>query len=586
LVGAVVFTLFALRARASAVRVRQVVALGVGVGVALTVMVSGSQLWATFADHDVRTKTRVWLWSLELIGDFPWFGVGRGAFETAFLPYRHLLGRDWGTVFAHPETLPLEWAAEWGIPLTLLVLAAFARFFWRGPLRCARRDAVAAGLVSGLVALGLQNLVDFSLEIFAVGALAATAFAAADDGRGGSPARRRRAVLPLVALVVAATITALASGATPVQIERHRLAREAGESLRGPAGARPALAADVRRAVLAHPADAYPFLIGALVAEQGGKNPLPWLGQALARSPYDGQAHLALARVLARHGAKAQALLHARSAALYDVLLRDQAFAQAARSITTRTEIVEAFPRGLPGSELVSQLCPKLAGVLRVECAREARERAPGGATNLALSGDLLDAWEASAPPCTPPKAADCSAEVARLLDELHGSDPNADWQIAVLRARWLAQSGNPREATKLLGARCPTGTSGVPCWDRALTYAERSSDARAVEGIAERYTATHCAEAAGCALSHERLATTYAALGAPGHALSELNAAIREEPTAERWLRAAELAVRSEATHSARRALDHAKRVGALSEDQRKRADALEATFLNDFAR
>ena len=579
--GAILFAVLAVRLRVPDGRVRQVLLLGTGASLALTLVIGGSRLWTTLADHDVRMKTSVWRWSLDLVRDFAWFGAGRGSFETAFQPYRRLLGRDWGSVVAHAETLPLEWAAEWGVPLTLVALAMFALLFWRGPLRLARRDAVAAGLVAGLAALFVQNLVDFSLELFAVGALASAAFAGAHDSRDGSPTRRLRAVLPFAGLVAVAIVTVLACRAAPVQVDRRHLAAEARASLRGPASAVSALTAHVRRAVLAHPADSYPYLLGALIAERGHENPLPWLGQALARSPFDGQTHLALARALAARGARAQAVLHARYAAVDDVLLRDQALAEAARSIKTTRELVEAFPRGLPGDDLVGDLCRRLAGVLRVECSREARQRSRGPATSLALGNDLLDAWEASAPPCTPALAPSCASEVDALLGELRANQPNADWQVVVLRSRWLAQRGDLREAAKLLGAACPVSRLGSACWDRALAYAERSRDVRTVEGIAERYTASHCADAAGCAVSHERLAAVFAALGADGHALSQLNAAIREESTTERLLRSAELAVRAEAVHSARRALDQVTRSGALSEDQRRRADALEASLL-----
>src|SRR5262249_20949203 len=43
---------------------------------------------ASLASLDFNRKLAGWLWSLPMIREHAWVGVGRGAFETAFPPYR------------------------------------------------------------------------------------------------------------------------------------------------------------------------------------------------------------------------------------------------------------------------------------------------------------------------------------------------------------------------------------------------------------------------------------------------------------------------------------------------------------------
>jgi hypothetical protein len=549
-----------------------------GLGAALTMLLGGARLWEALADRDVRTKTSVWYWSLDLIRDYPWFGAGRGAFETAFQPYRRLLGRDWTTVFAHAENLPLEWAADWGVPVALVALGAC---LWcaRPAFKAARHDPGAAGFVAGLVALVVQNLADFSLELFAVAVAAGVAFSGAEAGERAIAGRSRRPVLPLVGLVLLTATYVVMQGFQPVQIVRQSLARAADASRDRASLA--ALERRVRAAVLEHPGDAYAPLIGGLVAERQGKSPFKWLGRALERSPYDGRAHLALGGALARRGARTQALLEVRLAAVYDSTLRDAALAQAASWVSSRADLLAVFPEGMPGADLLAGLCGLVRDDLPVECARLVLQRTPTDSARTALAGYLLDAWEAHSSPCAPSRAVDCSAEVRSLLDALHAERDGSGWAVGLLRARYLALERQPREAAQVLLARCPADRHIAGCWDRALAFAAESRDLSVVRAVSERYAASHCSEAVACAQAHDTLAQTYSALGAWGHALAELNFALRDEPTTERWLWSAEVALRSGAARTAERTLDRVEHAGTLTEQQRQRVDALRAQLL-----
>ena len=140
---------------AAAVMLSLVVALAVG----------GARLPATLSDLDMQAKVSVWRWSLDMIRDFPVFGVGRGAFETAFEPYRRLLGHEVTMVFPYAENFLLQWVADWGVAVAVVAFAAAVALVWR-PLAGAVHEPLASALATGLGAILLQNLVDLGLEIF------------------------------------------------------------------------------------------------------------------------------------------------------------------------------------------------------------------------------------------------------------------------------------------------------------------------------------------------------------------------------------------------------------------------------------
>jgi hypothetical protein len=324
-------------------------------------------------------------------------------------------------------------------------------------------------------------------------------------------------------------------------------------------------------------------LLQALFVDRTPAASLKWLGHALERSPYEGSAHLALARLLAANGARQQALIHVRYASLYDVNLRDRALAEASRWAKTPDDLQAAFPRGLPGNELLGQLCRLLTGSLRVDCSREMAARAGTDESRRALASDLLDAWETTATPCAAERVPACASELATLLAQLHADDPKSDWPAGILRARQLMLDGKPREATELLLRRCPTSSESAPCWERALTLAAATHDVGLLSQVGERYAASHCAAPSSCAAAHDALATTFSSLQAWGSALAQLNLAIREDPSVDRWLGTAELALHAGAAHSAALALGRAQHSGSLTETQQARFDKLHAQLLDD---
>jgi len=105
--------------------------------------------------------------TLRMIADHPWLGTGQGTFAYAFPAYRSPSASLWGFWTMAHNTL-LEIAAEMGLPIAVLVTAAWIAIFAvliRGAL-VRRRGALVpvAALAVALLAV-LHSLIDFTLQI-------------------------------------------------------------------------------------------------------------------------------------------------------------------------------------------------------------------------------------------------------------------------------------------------------------------------------------------------------------------------------------------------------------------------------------
>ncbi|HTQ06387.1 MAG TPA: O-antigen ligase family protein [Polyangiaceae bacterium] len=541
---------------------------------ALAVAGAGARTWEIIGNADLGAKARVWVWALPLVRDFPWFGVGRGAFETAFLPYRQPIAKNYTTVYAQAENFPLQWVTDWGVPIGLGALVAFA-VLGVGPLKRARRNPLAAGLVAGLAALFLQNLADLALELFAVGAAALVALAGADDAVDEPTKRSIYPALPGAIAVAVWAVIVCVTGAHPVQVDRRAVA--ARYAALGPSRAAAPefdelLAGLMRR----HPGEAYFPLMGGAEAMRTGRDPLPWLGRAVERSPLDGQAHLLLADALAARGARLQSLLHSRLAALYDGLLRERALAQIASRVKSLSDLDDAFPRDLPGNDLLADVCDKLEPALVIGCWREANARGKTDEVGLGLAAALLRAGESGTEPCAGAARERCEDEAVALLDRLQTSGASAA-KVAEVRARLLSSKGDEAHAAKLLAASCASRADAVTCYGNAFELALRSRDPLTLGEISDRFAAVVCSEPNRCADVHERTGRAYLELSAPGLALRQFTSAVEANPNADRWLLAAEAAAKAGALATARRALEQAKREPEPAPQQAERITAIE---------
>jgi O-antigen ligase len=102
-----------------------------------------------------------------MIGDHPWLGTGQGTFAYGFPSYRRSDASIF-TVWDMAHNTLLEIAAEMGLPIAALVVAAWLAIFAtliRGVLVRRRGILVpAAALAVGLLA-ALHSLIDFTLQI-------------------------------------------------------------------------------------------------------------------------------------------------------------------------------------------------------------------------------------------------------------------------------------------------------------------------------------------------------------------------------------------------------------------------------------
>lgn len=107
-------------------------------------------------------------WAIvRMIEDFPALGTGLGTFQWSFTAYRTAQISAWG-IWDKAHNIPLEIAAEGGLPLAIVVIAAWlvimALLGW-SIVRAARPlPLVIAAFSAALIAL-LHSLVDFSLQI-------------------------------------------------------------------------------------------------------------------------------------------------------------------------------------------------------------------------------------------------------------------------------------------------------------------------------------------------------------------------------------------------------------------------------------
>jgi tetratricopeptide (TPR) repeat protein len=263
-----------------------------------------------------RGKVDLWPMMAEAARAFPVLGMGRGAFEAAFPRYQTEPNPN---TLTHPENAVLQLAAEFGAPglvLLGLLVWGFARL-----LRLKGLGRAELAVLAGVMALGLHNLFDFSLELpaCAVAALVALATVARPEERESSAAPtwtwRLSATrgLSLSMGLAGLALVALVPG-------RHTMGA-AEEELAALVRARPPLAevrARARSLIDRHPAD---YLLYSLVASAyaaGGKaasaEALAFVNRALYLRPMDAASHRIAARALLALGHRGQGFLEYRLA--------------------------------------------------------------------------------------------------------------------------------------------------------------------------------------------------------------------------------------------------------------------------------
>ncbi|MBM4356743.1 MAG: O-antigen ligase family protein [Deltaproteobacteria bacterium] len=537
----------------------------VAFGAVLAVLGSHAKTWAELFDENLG-KLAMISWVRPVLGDFPFTGVGRGAFESVFPAYQPESG---GVVFTHIENFPAHWLVEWGIPVGVAALAAFAWY-----LRPARlgvpRSSAAAGAYCGMLALLIQNLADLGLEIPATGAAFVLLFGAMwgaaaqrDAGMLGPAVHAPRAIrlgtgLAIAGLLVAAGVWR--NGMRLLDAERREL-RASLTATRPPrvAGERRELRAKLRAAMLRHPAEPYFALLGAALAhEERDENPIVWLQRALERSRTNGRAHVLLAQVLERLGAKGQALMELRLAIAADPTLVDTAAQVAVDFGVDEADLARMVPAGEHAGKTWAALGARLKDQ---PAARRCDERAlaadPSLVGPLSRLGMVLVEQRAHSRGCVADEAK-CARAVEDYARRLEDGAPRSS-HAGQLRARWLAATGKTDEAAALLADVCDSVEDRVPCLYARTSIAATTRSPEPLAAAERSLVTTVCAEESQCASVTDWLGNLHAGRGEWGTAANFYSRSLQHEETTEVLLKLADASSRSGLAGQALRSYERA---------------------------
>jgi tetratricopeptide (TPR) repeat protein len=539
--------------------------------ITLLVVLGRKTEWHSLGPANIERKISVWRWTLPMIREHAWFGIGRGAFETGLPPYLQPLAGDWTTVASHAENFVFQWIAEWGVPVGVFALVAVVGFVAR---ECyyARAERLRLLVLVGVVVLLMQNLADLGLEVPAL-AIAAVVAVAATDREVGQALRAARgetlgkkAMLAAAAAVVLPGLLWLAAAKwsrSPVEEERRAASVSYHALAVADADEQAAFRVQVRAAMLRHPGESYfPLLGAALAFKTGRENPLPWIGRALELGPTNGHVHLLLADLLGSRGATRQAMLHLRLAAEYDTSLGSVIAQQVARWAPTMEVIQQAIPKGAYGPVILSAVCNTLSQIeLKISCFRYAISQSPKDATLLNhLAESLLDATRKAVSPCIEGLSQDCLDEVERTAKMLAKVSPQS-WRSQYLLGKKLEAQGDFIGAAAALGRACPPGSEGLPCARETVNVALASGSVPIIIAAVDAYSDRSCGDSAACAGALDSLGNMLDVAGKGRLAVTYFTKAAEAEGTSERWLRVARRASQLQLFGLARTALDRADR-------------------------
>ncbi|WP_368670435.1 O-antigen ligase family protein [Myxococcus sp. AM011] len=297
--------------------------LGLLAVLAVGAYVAVDQLWAEARSADSleklgQSKVSLWPMMARAALEFPVLGMGRGAFEAAFPRYQSEPNPN---TLTHPENAVLQAATELGLP-GLLLLAVAVWGFVRLVRRC-DLDALELAALSGVAALGLHNLFDFSWELpaCAVATLLVLGAVARPRERGKATATEGTQVSLTPSLVLLGSAVVLTGvGLLALVPGAHRLADAEAElaalvAARGPVDAVHAKGLEL---IDRHPSDYLLYrLVASAHASRGGEgagDTLAFVNRALYLAPRDSVSHRVAGRALLSLGRRSQGFLEYRLA--------------------------------------------------------------------------------------------------------------------------------------------------------------------------------------------------------------------------------------------------------------------------------
>lgn len=547
---------------------RLAILLTLGGGAAFAFAAATRYTGQLLTDRNLQ-KLELVRWIVPMLRDFPWFGVGRGSFESAFPAYR--TGTD-NLVFVSPENFILQWMAEWGVPVGATLVASVI-WLLRPAQWGARVSPSAAGMLAGFAALLAQNFVDLSLEITSI-AIAATATLGIAWGHAAERYDGPRVAAAPARLWGALALAGVLSGALVARTGVHTLSRDRddihdafpSDTHDGVAGA--SFRNLLHDAMGRHPAEPYFPRMGALyTVRSGNENPVPWLQRSLERAVTSGRSNYLLASFLASRGYVAQALMQVKLSIEQDPNLTMPATALVLHLARHEEDVWKAVPQDAAGVSMLRALSGAVRRSnedLSIRLLEEAARRAPTDAgihVSLAqyfLTG--LEQGDASAI-CAGSARESCrkrAAEHVAAVDAL----PKRQEESLILRARFLRVDGRGGEALTLFGARCPPLQPRKKClraWLGAAIYVRNREEASRAATLMER---DGCLDRSSCAATLSEIGDGFAPQD-PLSALSYYVRAAREEGTRARWLRVAQVARLTDQHGEAIQALEAASSMG-----------------------
>ena len=223
-------------------------------------------------DNSTVYRVAIWKDSLRAWSASPVLGQGLGAFADVIPRFKTTAGPF---RVEHPESEPIEIAAEGGLTALLAAAATLGLLFVRVvPAIRGHRDRVQRGIVTGalagLAALAVHGLVDFNLRIPSNAILFLTLAAVAAAPLGTVVWARGRRWAFVAALVAIAGVSARAADPWPLL----RGARESALKVGTSSGASLRLSVadrQVRTYLAARPGDPEAWLLAAWIAARSGR---------------------------------------------------------------------------------------------------------------------------------------------------------------------------------------------------------------------------------------------------------------------------------------------------------------------------
>ncbi len=302
-------------------------------------------IMVAFEDQDL-SKIEMAKAGLSLAQGHPFLGVGRGAFSATFASVMGTRAR-----FEYPENIVVQWLVEWGIPFGLAMIAIVSAAVIRATERLG--SSVQSAALSSVVALGIHNLVDFSLEMLGIAVVAAATLAVGlpTPRRKRSDSGRRPALVTIARGVSIAGIivTALYGYSVVRGTVFERRARLAERLAAGDVTEN--FEEELREGVMLHPAEPA-FSVYAASAATQRRDPvaLRWASRAMAQAPGWSAPHVNAAHALLLLGRLDQALLEIRQAETREPRIAEELMC---RILTQRPE-VELALRAAPEDEEAS----------------------------------------------------------------------------------------------------------------------------------------------------------------------------------------------------------------------------------------